>query len=55
MFLSCKVNVRSFTVDLNVDNYDGLQISNHGRTLTVSDLVKHQKDEFLCKVINLDL
>ncbi|XP_063685211.1 uncharacterized protein LOC134819287 isoform X5 [Bolinopsis microptera] len=37
-------------VDLNVDDYPNLQLSNHGRTLTVTDLVKHREHEFQCKI-----
>ena len=40
-----------FSVDFNVEDYDNLQISNHGRTLTVSDLVEHREHEFQFKVL----
>ncbi|XP_063688810.1 uncharacterized protein LOC134821911 [Bolinopsis microptera] len=37
-------------VDLNVDDYPNLQLSNHGRTLTVTDIVEHREHKFQCKI-----
>ncbi|XP_063685928.1 uncharacterized protein LOC134819740 [Bolinopsis microptera] len=37
-------------VDLDFDKHPNLQLSNHGRTLTVRDLVKYREHEFQCKI-----
>lgn len=38
-------------VDLSVDNYPHLKLTNFGRTLAVSNLVEHSDHEFRCKVL----